>query len=174
MQQAYKPTSHSLTTGQVLHEGRDIPGAKLLILEMAELLSLELVEQRMAASTVELSLHYSFALSRRPAHGSIHLDIPSNSTRTLLRCTERLYDRVAVFDAPVYRLNIGFGALMPEEGLQYELFSEPEAQEKERRLQDTVIEIKRKYGKNGIFKGMNLLDGAKTLERNQQIGGHRA
>ena len=41
-------------------------------------------------------------------------------------------------------------------------------------MQNAVIDIKKKYGKNGIFKGMNLLEGATTLERNRQIGGHRA
>ena len=171
---AYVPSAHSLSTGQVLHEGYDIPGAKLLILEMAELLSLDLVAQGMAASTVDIMLCYSYSLDRKPAHGSIRLDAPSSSTRQLLKHTAALYDRIAVTDEPVYRLNISFGALTPDEGLQYDMFTDSQAQEKEKRLQEAMIEIKRKHWKNGIFKAMNLLDGAKTLERNQQIGGHRA
>lgn len=171
---AYVPMAHSLSTGQVLHEGYDIPGAKLLILEMAELLSLDLVEQGMAASTVDISLCYSYSLDRKPAHGSIRLDAPSSSTKMLLKYTAALYDKIAVTDEPVYRLNITFGALTPENSLQYDMFTDTEAQEKEKRLQEAVIDIKHKYGKNGIFKAMNLLKGAKTLERNQQIGGHRA
>lgn len=171
---AYTPSTHSLSTGQVLHEGYDIPGARLLILEMAELLSLDLVAQGMAASTVDISLCYSYSLDRKPAHGSIRLDAPSSSTKTLLRYTAALYDRIAVTDEPVYRVNISFGSLTAEDGQQCDMFTDASAQEKEKRLQETMIDIKRKYGKNGIFKAMNLLDGAKTLERNRQIGGHKA
>jgi len=171
---AYKPSSHSISTGQVLHEGYDIPGAKLLILEMAELLSLELVEQGMAASTVDILLFYSYSSDIKPTHGSIRLDAPTSSTKTLLRYTAALYDRIATVDVPVYKLNVSLGSLTAEEGLQYDMFTDASAQEKEKRLQGVVLDIKRKYGKNGIFKAMNLLDGAKTLERNEQIGGHKA
>ena len=171
---AYAPMAHSVSTGQVLHEGYDIPGAKLLILEMAELLSLDLVAQGVAASTVDIVLFYSRSLDRKPAHGSIRLDAPSSSTKQLMEYTAALYDRVAVLDAPVYKLNISFGALTAEAGLQYDMFADTAAREKEKRLQQAMIDIKRKYGKSGIFKAMNLLEGAKTLERNQQIGGHRA
>lgn len=171
---AYKPSSHSVSTGQVLHEGYDIPGAKLLILEMAELLSLELVEQSMAASTVDILLFYSYSSDIKPTHGSIRLDAPTSSTKTLLKYTAALYDRIATVDELVYKLNVSFGSLTAEEGLQYDMFTDASAQEKEKRLQGAVLDIKRKYGKNGIFKAMNLLDGAKTLERNGQIGGHKA
>jgi len=171
---AYKPSTHSVSTGQVLHEGYDIPGAKLLILEMAELLSLELVEQGMAASTVDILLFYSYSSDIKPTHGSIRLDAPTSSTKTLLRYTAALYDRIATVDVPVYKLNVSLGSLTAEEGLQYDMFTDASAQEKEKRLQGVVLDIKRKYGKNGIFKAMNLLDGAKTLERNEQIGGHKA
>jgi len=171
---AYKPSTHSVSTGQVLHEGYDIPGAKLLILEMAELLSLELVEQGMAASTVDILLFYSYSADMKPAHGSIRLDAPTSSTKTLLKYTAALYDRLATEDVPVYKLNVCFGSLTADDGLQYDMFTDASAQEKEKRLQSAVLDIKRKYGKNGIFKAMNLLDGAKTLERNGQIGGHRA
>lgn len=171
---AYVPMAHSVSTGQVLHEGYDIPGAKLLILEMAELLSLDLVARRAAASTVDIVLFYSHALDRKPAHGSIRLDAPSSSTKLLLEYTAALYDKIAILDAPVYKLNIAFGALTADSGLQYDMFADAEAREKEKRLQQAVIDIKQKYGKSGIFRAMNLLEGAKTLERNQQIGGHRA
>lgn len=171
---AYAPQSSSISTGQVLHEGHGIKAARLLILEMAELLSLDLVRDGMAAGSVNISLGYSFSASVPPAHGSINLDAPTSSTKKLLEYTAALYDRTAVRDEYVYRLTVCFAKLEPELGRQYDMFSDAEAQDKEKRLQKTVIEIKRKYGKNGIFKGMNLLEGATTLERNRQIGGHRA
>lgn len=171
---AYAPRSSSLSTGQVLHEGHDRAGAKLLIMEMAELLSLELVKAGCAADSVELILGYSFKAGVKAAHGSIPLERPTSSTKKLLEYTAALYDRLAVRDEPVYRLTVCFARLVDEQELQYDMFSTPQAQEKEKRLQNAVIDIKKKYGKNGIFKGMNLLEGATTLERNRQIGGHRA
>lgn len=171
---AYAPRSSSLSTGQVLHEGHDRAGAKLLIMEMAELLSLELVKAGCAAGSVELILGYSFKAGVEAAHGSIPLERPTSSTKKLLEYTAALYDRLAVRDEPVYRLTVCFVRLVDEQELQYDMFSTPQAQEKEKRLQNAVIDIKKKYGKNGIFKGMNLLEGATTLERNRQIGGHRA
>lgn len=171
---AYIPQSSSVSTSQVLHEGYDVPGARLLILEMAELLSLELVKRGVIAGGIDISLNYSFSSDTPPSHGSIRLDAPSSSTKKLLEYTGALYDRIAVRNEPVYRLGISFYALEPECSMQYDIFSSSQDQEKEKRLQSTLLDIKRKYGKNGIFKGMNLLDGAKTLERNTQIGGHRA
>lgn len=171
---AYTPQSSSISTGQVLHEGYGVKGARLLILEMAELLSLDLVHNGMAAGGVSISLGYSFSADVPPAHGSFMLPSPTNSTRRLLEYTGILYDRLAVHERDVFRLTIGFDRLVPEQSLQYDIFSDSHEQDKERRLQKAVISIKEKYGKNGIFKGMNLLDGAKTIERNAQIGGHKA
>ena len=75
---------------------------------------------------------------------------------------------------PIYRLTLCFNNVKQEQFSQYDLFSPPEAQEKERRLQSAVLSIKKKYGKNGIVKCMDLQEGATMMERNRQIGGHRA
>ena len=79
-----------------------------------------------------------------------------------------------MIDSPVYHVQICFNNVRETDTLQYDMFSPPDRQEKEHELQKAIVDIKGKYGKNGIFKAMNLLDGAKTLERNAQIGGHRA
>jgi Nucleotidyltransferase/DNA polymerase involved in DNA repair len=171
---AYRPKEQSLSSGQVLHTGYDIPGAKLLILEMAELLSLELTDRGLSTDSVTVTLAYSFSSDHRPARGSISLDAPTSSTRKLLEYTAALYDRVAAEDIPVYHVGVCFNRVRDEKCWQYDLFSAPERQERERSLQQTIVNIKKKYGRNGIFKGMNLLEGGKTLERNAQVGGHRA
>lgn len=171
---SYVPQSRSLSTGQVLHEGRGVKNARLLVLEMAELLSLELFKSGMATETVTLSLSYSFSSNVPPAHGSISAEFPTSSTKKLVALTGALYDELAARDEYVYRLNVAFERLSPEDNRQYDIFSPAAAQDKEKRLQKAVVGIKEKYGKNGIFKGINLLDGAMTPERNMQIGGHRA
>ena len=171
---SYAPRSSSLSTGQVLHCGYGVAAARLLMLEMAEVLSLELVKLGVAAGSITLSLGYSFSADVPPAHGSMTLEKPTSSTKKLMEYTGQLYDRIAARQTDVFRLNICFGKLTRSEHLQYDMFSPASAQERELRLQRAVIDIKEKYGKNGIFKGFNLLEGAKTLERNGQIGGHRA
>ena len=54
------------------------------------------------------------------------------------------------------------------------MFIDYDALERDRRLQGAMLEVRRKFGPNVVFKGMNMLEGATTLERNQQIGGHKA
>ena len=171
---AYVPREQSLSSGQVLHTGYDIPGARLLILEMAELLSLELCEKGLATNSITISLAYSFSSDLKPASGTISTGPPTSSTKKILEHVAALYDRVAVNDVPVYHVGVCFNRVRDERDWQYDIFSPPARQEAEKSLQRTIVSIKKKYGSNGIFKGMNLLAGAKTLERNTQVGGHRA
>lgn len=171
---SYTPKSRSLSTGQVLHSGYDCEGARLLVLEMAEVLSLDLVKNGVAAGCIELSLGYSYSGEVPPAHGTISLTPPTSSTKKLLEHTGALYDRIAAQNGEVFRLNIAFGRLVDERNVQYDMFTDVQAIERERKLQRTIVSMKDKYGKSAIFKGMNLMEGAKTLERNGQIGGHNA
>lgn len=171
---SYVPREQSLSSGQVLHTGYDVPGAKLLIMEMAELLSLELVDKGLSTSSITITLAYSFSADIKPSHGTISTDVPTSSTKKILEYVSVLYDRVAKYNIPVYHVGITFNRVRDELSWQYDIFSSPKKQEQEKALQKTIVDIKKKYGKNGIFKGMNLLEGAKTIERNAQIGGHRA
>lgn len=171
---AYVPREQSLSSGQTLHTGYDIPGARLLVLEMAELLSLDLADRGLSAASVSITLAYGFSADHKPAHGTIALGAPTSSTRVILEHTAALYDRIAVHDLPVFHVGVCFNRVQDELSWQYDIFSSPQQQEKEKRLQKTIVGIKKKYGRNGIFKGMNLLEGAKTIERNSQVGGHRA
>ena len=54
------------------------------------------------------------------------------------------------------------------------MFTDPEKEEKEHKIQKAALEIREKYGKNSLIKGMNLEEGGTAIERNSQIGGHRA
>ena len=99
-----------------------------------------------------------------------------------------LYDRIVDPNLLIRRINISANHLVPEsreqaaeQVQQLNLFSDDGAQEKEeaalqreRRRQQAVIRIKKKYGKNAIVKGMNLEEGATAMDRNRQIGGHKA
>ena len=126
------------------------------------------------------------------AHGSINLGRYTSSTRLIMEKVTELYKRIVDKKLTVRRMYVVANHVMPEseissepEVMQMTLFDDPEeierkqsaekaANEKERRLQKASIEIKRKFGKNAILKGMNLQEGATTIERNKQVGGHKS
>ncbi|MBQ6266700.1 MAG: DNA methylase [Clostridia bacterium] len=136
--------------------------------------------------------HYG-RLAPKSAHGSVNLGRHACVSSVLLPAIEALYDRIVNPALTVRRVNITAEHLLTIEQVrdaapQYEqlnLFTDYEAQaiararltaqeEKERRMQAAIIGIRDKYGKNAILRGMNLLDGATTVERNRQVGGHKA
>ena len=126
------------------------------------------------------------------AHGTIHLKLPTSSARLIMQGAMELYDGIVDKNLLIRRLYITAEHAMEEKKVQkqetYEqlsLFTDYEAVEKERekevknlekekRLQQAMLDIKKKYGKNAILKGMNLEEGATAIERNRQIGGHKA
>lgn len=125
------------------------------------------------------------------AHGTQHLSIPTASARAILEAATELFDRIVQPGLLVRRLSLTACRVLPEGEAgpggaeQLDLFSDPEeqirrrseeeaGQARERRRQEAVLEIRRKYGKNAILKGLNFQEGATGQTRNRQIGGHRA
>ena len=170
----YTPETHSLSSGQVLSCGYNYEKGKIIVREMAESLALDLFDQGLVTSSINLSLGYSFRSGMPPVNGSISTGAATCSVKRICDFTELLYDRIMNRAEPIYRLNLCFNNVRQEQFCQYDLFSPPEMQEKERKLQSAVLSIKKKYGKNGIVKCMDLQEGATMMERNRQIGGHRA
>lgn len=170
----YKPQSNCLTSGQVLSEPYPYEKGRLIVKEMADLLSLELVERESVTDSITLHVSYSRRLDKAPAHGTITMPTVTNSSRRIMEYTIRLYDQIVDRYAPIRRVNLSFNNVVTEGIEQYDLFTSPEELEREHNLQMAMLEIKNKYGKNAILRGMNLEEGAKTVERNQQIGGHKS
>ena len=112
----------------------------------------------------------------KPAHGSVNLGRRTSSTRLITEAVLGLFDRIVDRDLYVRRLTVVAANVKSEngEGEQLELFGETFDTDKERRQQEAILEIRRKYGKNAILKGMNFEEGATAIERNKQIGGHKA
>ncbi len=171
---SYRPKSRSMSSGQVLPRGYDYDGAKLLVREMTELLSLDLVACGLSTGSVTLTLGHGRRSALAAEHGTITLERPTSSTRELMSCAERLYCHIAGREKLIYSIHVVFNRVEPDANAQYDLFVSPSDPERERKLQKTILQIKGKYGRNGVFRAMNLLEGARTLERNAQIGGHRA
>ncbi len=124
----------------------------------------------------------------KQAHGSINLGRHTSSTKLIMKSVMELFDRIADENLLVRRINLTANRVTSEAAIQetkspeqLSLFTDYEAQkqeeaelEREKRLQKTALEIRKRYGKNAILKGINLEEGATTVDRNRQIGGHKA
>ena len=128
------------------------------------------------------------------AHGTSNLNEPSSSTKQIIDAVMELYDRIIDRNLLVRRITVAAnrltdeaaaGARKQEDFVQMDLFTDYEELEKqkqeneakmkkERALQEAILSVKKKFGKNAILKGMNLEEGATGAQRNNQIGGHRA
>lgn len=126
----------------------------------------------------------------KQAHGSINLGCFTSSTKKIMEAVMRLYTQITDSSLQVRRMYVVANHIMPEsavteEFVQLDLFADPEeierrqkaereSEKKEKSIQKAVIGIKERFGKNAVIKGMNLQEGATTIERNGQVGGHKA
>lgn len=170
----YRPHSSCLTSGQVL--GCDYPFDKglLIVKEMTDLMCLDLVEKKLVTRSVTLHIGYSNRFNVPAAHGTVNLETDTNSDRLIIPAVTGLYERIIDPGFPIHRVNLTCNHVMPEEYQQYSFFVDAKELERSRRMQQAVIDIKNKFGKDAILKGMNLEEGATTIERNHQIGGHKS
>ncbi len=171
---SYKAQTNCLSSGQVLACSYPYEDGKLIVKEMADLLCLDLVDKGLVTKSVTLHLGYDNRLGAAPAHGSISLDDETSADLLILPAVEKLYERIADPSLTIKRVNLTFNNVVPEEFHQYSFFTDAETLAKNRKIQEAVLSIKHKYGKNAILKGMNLEEHATTRERNTQIGGHRS
>lgn len=171
---AYKAKTNSISSGQVLSRDYNFEEGKLVVKEMADLLSLELVDKGLVTDSITLHVGYSNRYEGKPAHGTIGMTVTTSSARQIVAYTERLYKQIVNPHQLVRRMTVTFNRVVDETYRQYDLFTDPNDLEREHQLQKAMLDIKGKYGKNAILKGMNLEKGATTMERNLQIGGHKS
>lgn len=170
----YKPKSNSISNGQVLDGDYNFDDGKLIIKEMADILSLELVDKGLVTDSITLHVGYSNQLKLKPAHGTIRMTIITSSAKQIISYTERLYERIIDRNKPIRRMTLTFNNVVDEVYHQYDLFTDPVELEKEYKMQKAILDIKEKFGKNAVLKGMNLDEKGKTIDRNKQIGGHKS
>ena len=211
---AYKPENNSVGSGQVLHCPYTAQKTRLVVKEMADQLSLQLVDQGLVTDQMVLTVGYDIENLTDPkrsgsyrgevtkdrygrnipkhAHGTENLGCFTSSTRQILDAVLALYDRIIDEKLLIRRVYLTANHVMPETEVkrepvaeQLDLFTdyaaleqkrqkEQQELEREKRLQHAMLDIKKKFGKNAILKGMNLCEGATAKERNDQIGGHKA
>lgn len=170
----YKPQNTSMGSGQVLSRDYAFDEGVLIVREMADLLTLDLVDKHLVTDSVTLHVGYSNIYGKKAAHGTSSLVTATSSSRRLMDTTEELYRQIVDSAVPIRRITLTYNRVKDDCYQQYDLFCYPAEMEKERRMQNAMLDIKRKFGKNAIVRGMNLQEGATTLERNRQIGGHKS
>ena len=210
---AYKPSNNCLCSGQVLQRPYTAEEARIVVLEMTDLLVLDLVDKGLVTDQLVLTIGYDIENLQDPtrkrlyngpiktdsygrrvpksAHGTTNLKQPSSSTKQITEAVMGLYERIMNMNLLVRRVNISANHVIPEKSVQKKeteqlsLFTdydklalerqeEAEALEREKKVQKTLLNIKKKYGKNAIIKGVDLQEAATLRDRNEQIGGHKA
>lgn len=170
----YRPKSNSITSGQVLMHDYNFSDGKIIIKEMMDLMCLDLVDNRLVTDSITLHVGYSNSLKMEPARGSVKLDMKTNADIIIIPAISNLYEKIVDRRCPIRRVNISCNNVVGEESLQYSFFTNPDSLDKNRKIQEAMISIKKKYGKNAILKGISLKENAMTIKRNEQIGGHKS
>ena len=201
---SYKPVTNSLSSGQVLKEPYNYDQTKLIIKEMAELLSLDLVKKNLITSKLVLEIGYDVCNLKnnykgeikldfygrkvpKHAHGTINIDHKTSSTKIIIDKFVELYDSIINRELLTRRITLTACDLVNEDDyknilvyeqmnmfIDYNLLAKQRKKEREEKfLQKAVLDIKSKYGKNAVLKGMNFVSSGTTIERNEQIGGHK-
>lgn len=209
----YKPLRNSISSGQVLHCAYDYNKAKLVVREMVDSLTLDLVDKHLISNQFVLTIGYDVENLLNPqiaslyhgeittdnygrsipkhAHGIANIDHRTSSTSIITSEVMKLYDKIVNHHLLIKRINLTACDVVDENcqdnvviTKQLDLFSNTSVTNKEkeqelhneveeRKIQRTLLDIKNKYGKNAILKGMNLEEGSTQKDRNEQVGGHR-
>lgn len=190
----YKPSTKSLANGQVLPRAYSWEEGRLAVREMTEQVVLGLVEQGYVAEGVTLYVGYQvlnkeglsgyhgpvkvnhYGRKVPPSvHGTGKLDGPTASLARITEAVLKLYDKLVDRDLQVRRMSIAAIRLIPREEVppQLSFFSSQRDDEREHSLLRTSLTLHKRFGKNSLVRGMDLLEAGTTRERNEQIGGHR-
>lgn len=191
---SYRTEAHSLSNGQVLPRPYQYKEARLVFQEMIEVLCTDMFSKNLVTQgcswwvsydykSLEACPHYDGPLSIdfygriHPKHsnGTVKLPTLTNNLQIVSTPLLRQFDDKTDHRLLYRRLGVCANDVREDEGIfQLNMFIDYKMLERDRRLQGAMLEVRRKFGANAVFKGMNLMEGATTLERNQQIGGHKA
>ena len=190
----YKASANSLSSGQVLPRPYSYSEARIVFQEMLELLCADLFTKNLTTPAIgwwvsydhkSLEVHPNyigpvktdFYGRLHPAHsgGTVRLRDRTNALSVIAPAVLASFDTKTDHNLLFRRLGIGAEDVKTDNSVfQVDLFSDYEALEKERKLEAAMLEVRKKYGANALLKGVNFQEGATAIERNMQIGGHRA
>lgn len=168
---SYVPETASLSNSQILFENYDFDSALLALKEMVDLIVLEMLGQGLKTNSISLGIGYS-GKDDKSTGGTRKLQNYTDSATTLTEEFVRLFKERADKSKLIRKLSVGLNNLSEREYVNISFFTDYKAEEKERKKQQAILQIKEKYGKNAVLKGMNLEKKATTPIRNKLIGGH--
>ena len=187
-----KPRNRSTGEGQVLQDPYPFDKARLVVREMVDTVSMTLIAHDLVTNAMVLTVGYDREnvdkgiyhgvtvtdfygrTIPKPAHGTASIGYYTSSQSVMADAVMKLFDRIVDPKLTVRRLNLVAADIVDASHEQYDLFTDVQKQEKEKKRLKAELLIKKRFGKNAIVKGMDLQEGATTIERNGQIGGHRA
>lgn len=187
-----KPRNRSTGEGQVLQDPYPFDKARLVVREMVDTVSMTLIAHDLVTNAMVLTVGYDREnvdkgiyhgvtvtdfygrTIPKPAHGTASIGYYTSSQSVIADAVMKLFDRIVDPKLTVRRLNLVAADIVDASHEQYDLFTDVQKQEKEKKRLKAELLIKKRFGKNAIVKGMDLQEGATTIERNGQIGGHRA
>ena len=190
----YRSEGHSLSNGQVLPRPYKYQEARLVFKEMIEVLCNDMFAKNLvtrgctwwvsydyksleACPNYEgpVSLDFYGRLHPKHSNGTVKLGTLTNNLQLITTPMVRQFDEKTDHRLLYRRLGVCAMDVAEDMGMyQMNMFVDYEALERDRKLTAAMLEVRKRYGANAVFKGMNMLEGATTLERNQQIGGHKA
>ncbi len=170
----YKAKSNCLSSGQVLMRDYTFFEARLIVKEMLDLLCLDMVSKKLITDSVSLYVGYSNTLDIPVAKGTANVAVKTSSDSLIIPAVTALYDRIVNPKYPVRRINITCNRVTDDNGAEQLTLFDNDHTDRNKIIQETMLKIKARHGKNSILKGMNFQEAATTMERNRQIGGHKS
>ncbi len=188
----YKPKSNSLSSGQVLQKPYEYENAAIVVREMVEQLILDLIDQDLVTDSITMHIGYDrknvddnkvtkdikknyYGINvPKPAHGTANLGAHTSSQKRIMDDAMKLFDEIIDPELLVRRITITANNVEKKTFEQLDIFTDAQKLEREQKIQKAMLSIKKKYGKNAIVKGTDLQEDATAMDRNRQIGGHKA
>lgn len=191
---SWKNSDHSLSNGQVLPRPYQYEEARIAFAEMIDLLCSDMYRKNVTCRGITWWVSYDYkSLEHCPEYdgelildfygrwhpkhskGTVRLAVPGNSLQMIRGPVLEQFDKKTDHRLLFRRLGVNAVSVKKDTGIyQLDLFTDYEALEKERKIRGAMLQIRQRFGKNAVLRGINLLDGAMTRERNEQIGGHHA
>ena len=169
----YSSRGRSISQGQILFEDYNFNDAKLVVKEMVDVLSLELIDKNLVTSAVSLVIRYSKE-ANKPTGGSRKINQRTNVYSVLVKNILDIYDETTNPYHLIRGIMISFNDVLDSRFEEYDLFSDETKIKEEQRLEATINNLKKKYGKNSVLRGMSYSDKATARKRNLLIGGHNS
>lgn len=169
----YKPKSKSVSFSQILPRDYAYEEAKTVMIEMAYHGCQELLKRKVITQKIWVGIGYSRE-QHEPTGASVKLFSATSLPSKIRPAVEKAFNDAAIRNIPIRRLAISFDDVCDEGCEGYDLFTDWNSVEKEKSREKAVLEIKERFGKNAVLRGVNFSEGATQRERKEMIGGHRA